>query len=106
VEWGTRLDCRYAGQSHELTVDSVDDFHALHARRNGYARPHHPVEVIALRARAALPSPIAATDLPAPARHRIDGPAALAEPDCTTWIPPGWRAEPAAAGALLIRRRR
>ena len=35
----TAFDCRYAGQSHELTVPSVDDFPAEHRRRNGYARP-------------------------------------------------------------------
>jgi N-methylhydantoinase A/oxoprolinase/acetone carboxylase beta subunit len=105
----TGVDCRYAGQSHELTVDSVDAFHAVHARRNGYARPDHPVEVIALRARATIASPNTVTDLPVPTAHRIrrvDGPAVVAEPDCTTWIPAGWQAEPAAAGALLLRRRR
>jgi N-methylhydantoinase A/oxoprolinase/acetone carboxylase beta subunit len=30
-----RLDCRYAGQSHELTVPSVKAFPAEHERRNG-----------------------------------------------------------------------
>jgi len=46
------LDCRYAGQSHELTVPAVADFHAAHHRRNGYSRPDAPVEVVALRATA------------------------------------------------------
>ena len=48
----TALDCRYVGQSHELTVPSVEEFHAEHARRNGYAKPDTAVEVVALRARA------------------------------------------------------
>jgi len=100
----TGVDCRYAGQSHELTVDSVADFHDHHARRNGYARPGDPVEVIAIRARAASPSPIAVTDLPAPERSAVTGPAVIAEADCTTWVPPGWHAEPGAAGALVLRR--
>jgi N-methylhydantoinase A/oxoprolinase/acetone carboxylase beta subunit len=100
----TGVDGRYAGQSHELTVDSVADFHALHARRNGYARPDDPVEVIALRARAASPSPVAVTDLPAPDRRPVTGPAVIAEADCTTWVPDGWRAEPGAAGAYVLRR--
>ena len=100
----TCVDGRYAGQSHELTVDSVADFHALHARRNGYARPGDPVEVIALRARAASPSPIAVTDLPAPDRRPVTGPAVIAEADCTTWVPAGWRAEAGAAGAYVLRR--
>ncbi len=100
----TSVDCRYAGQSHELTVDSVAAFHALHARRNGYARPDDPVEVIALRARATTPSPVAVTDLPDPDRRPVIGPAVIAEADCTTWVPPGWRAEPGAAGALVLHR--
>ena len=53
---GTELsfDCRYVGQSHELTVARVADFEAEHQRRNGFARRGTPVEVIALRAAAWL----------------------------------------------------
>ena len=57
AEVETFLDCRYAGQSHELTVAEIDEFPAEHARRNGYARPGIPIEVVALRARAAVPRP-------------------------------------------------
>ena len=32
------------------------------------------------------------------------GPAVIAEPDCTIWVPEGWAAEPGAAGALVLRR--
>ena len=39
AEVTTALDCRYRGQSHELTVASVAAFHDEHGRRNGYARP-------------------------------------------------------------------
>ena len=52
VDVTTALDCRYAGQSHELTVGSIDEFHAEHERRNGYARVDALVEVVALRATA------------------------------------------------------
>ena len=45
------VDCRYAGQSHELIVADVDEFPAVHAQRNGYTRPGVDVEVVALRAR-------------------------------------------------------
>lgn len=102
----TWLDCRYAGQGHELRVASIEDFHVEHERRNGYARPHHPVEVVAVRARAWLPSPVGVGDLPAPVPGRggAVGPAVLAEPDCTIWVPPGWQATPGAAGALVLRR--
>ena len=79
-------DCRYAGQSHELTVARVADFEAEHARRNGFARPGTPVEVIALRASARL----ALARRPGrPARTRaraaapVVGPAVIAEADCT-----------------------
>jgi N-methylhydantoinase A/oxoprolinase/acetone carboxylase beta subunit len=104
AETATFLDGRYAGQSHELTVGSVADFHELHARCNGYARPDDPVEVVAIRARAAVPSPTAVTDLPAPARPAVTGPAVIAEADCTTWVPAGWRADPGEAGALVLQR--
>ena len=102
----TALDCRYAGQSHELQVASVDAFDEEHHRRNGYARPGTPVEVVAVRASASRAAPIAVTDLPAPAveRRACVGPVVLAELDCTIWVPEGWRAEPGAAGALVLRR--
>jgi N-methylhydantoinase A/oxoprolinase/acetone carboxylase beta subunit len=103
----TSLDCRYRGQSHELTVASVDAFHAEHERRNGYATPDRPVEVIAVRARATLPPAVDLDDLPM-VRAALDrgrsGPVVLAEPDCTVWIPEGWTAEAGVAGALVLRR--
>ncbi len=63
----TAVDCRYRGQSHELSVPTVADFPAEHQRRNGYARSDAPIEVIAIRARARRPAPVALGDLPAPA---------------------------------------
>lgn len=104
----TSLDCRYAGQSHELRVPTVEAFHDEHRRHNGYARPEQPVEVVALRASARVAPPVDLSDLPDPARAgggRVTGPAVLAEEDCTVWVPPGWRAEPGEAGALVLRRR-
>lgn len=99
------VDCRYVGQSHELTVGDVDEFPAVHTQRNGYARPGIDVEVVALRARASRAAPIAVTDLPAPARAVAWGPAAVAEPDCTLWVPDGWVATPGPAGAWIVERR-
>jgi N-methylhydantoinase A len=98
------FDCRYQGQSHEIRVDSVDAFHAEHERRNGYARPATPVEVVALRATARVAAPVDVGDLPAADREAVVGPAVIAEPDCTIWVPDGWRADPGAAGALVLRR--
>ena len=100
----TALDCRYRGQSHEITVASVDAFPAAHDERNGYVRPDTPVEVVALRARASTPSPRSLTDLPARPRATVTGPAVAAESDCTVYVPAGWRAEPGPVGAWILRR--
>jgi N-methylhydantoinase A/oxoprolinase/acetone carboxylase beta subunit len=104
VEVERLLDCRYAGQSHELTVSSVDAFPAEHERRNGFARPGAPVEVVALRVRARRPAPLSPSDLPPVARPEVRGPEVVAEPDCTVWVPDGWRAEPGPLGAWVLTR--
>jgi N-methylhydantoinase A/oxoprolinase/acetone carboxylase beta subunit len=48
-----RLDVRYVGQSHEITVAWTPrferEFHRAHARSYGYANPGRPTEVVALR---------------------------------------------------------
>jgi N-methylhydantoinase A/oxoprolinase/acetone carboxylase beta subunit len=100
----TALDCRYVGQSHELTVSSIDDFHAEHTRRNGYARPDVAVEVIALRARATRPAPLTVDELPTVSRPTVRGPDVVAEADCTVWIPGGWTATPGPLGAWMLHR--
>jgi len=105
AEVTTSVDCRYRGQSHELTVAEVADFPAEHRRRNGYARPGAPVEVVALRAGATVGSGIEVDDLPAPPTRRpAAGPCVVAEPDCTVWVPEGWSAEVAAGGSWVITR--
>jgi len=98
------LDCRYTGQSHELTVESVERFHDEHRRRNGYSRPGSPVEVVALRARARRPALLEPESLPAPERRSIQGPAVAVEADCTVWVPEGWAGEPGPAGAWVLQR--
>jgi N-methylhydantoinase A/oxoprolinase/acetone carboxylase beta subunit len=98
------LDCRYAGQSHELRVPSIDEFPAEHERRNGYRRDGHPIEVVALRATARVASGLSIDALAPVERAAVVGPAVLAEPDCTIWVPAGWAAEPHPTGALLLRR--
>ena len=100
----TAVDCRYVGQSHELTVPAPADFPAAHERRNGHVRPGAPVEVIAVRARASIAAPVRITDLADVERARVVGPAVVAEADCTTWVPEGWRAEPRELGAWVVER--
>ncbi|MGK2928372.1 MAG: hydantoinase/oxoprolinase family protein [Acidimicrobiales bacterium] len=104
----TMLDCRYAGQSHELTVADVDAFHGEHERRNGFARPDAPVEVVAVRAAAERDPVLTVVDLPVP-EHRVAfepvmGPRVIAEPDCTIWLAEGWQASLGPAGALVVQR--
>jgi N-methylhydantoinase A/oxoprolinase/acetone carboxylase beta subunit len=107
IDVTTSLDCRYRGQSHELTVPGVAAFHDEHRRRNGYARPDDPVEVVALRATAVRPPAVAADDLPPPTGAvpaPVTGPAVVAQPDCTVWVAEGWVARPGVAGALVLER--
>jgi N-methylhydantoinase A/oxoprolinase/acetone carboxylase beta subunit len=100
----TAVDCRYQGQSHELRVAKPDDFAAEHERRNGQARAGAIVEIVAVRARATIESPLRLADLPDVARARVCGPAVVAETDCTVWIPDGWSAEPGPLGAWVVER--
>jgi N-methylhydantoinase A/oxoprolinase/acetone carboxylase beta subunit len=97
-------DCRYVGQSHELTVSSPAAFASEHERRNGYARPGAPIEVVAVRARATAEAPLNIDALPAPKRAPVRGPAVIVEPDCTVWVPEGWSATPHELGAFVITR--
>jgi N-methylhydantoinase A/oxoprolinase/acetone carboxylase beta subunit len=87
------VDCRYAGQSHELTVPSVANFPAEHARRNGYERSGAPIEVVALRASGRTPSPV--DQLPPPAQL-----------EAAPWMPDGWHAEAHESGSWILRRSR
>jgi N-methylhydantoinase A/oxoprolinase/acetone carboxylase beta subunit len=98
------VDCRYAGQSHELTVASADAFPAEHERRNGFTRPDAPVEIVALRVRARRPAPLSPAELPPVERPTVRGPEVVAEPDCTMWVPDGWRAAPGPLGAWVLTR--
>ena len=105
AEVTTSVECRYAGQSHELRVASPAAFAAEHERRNGYARPETPVEVVAIRATARLASALRPADLPVTARSAGVGPLVIAEPDCTIWVADGWRADPhPTSGALVLTR--
>jgi N-methylhydantoinase A/oxoprolinase/acetone carboxylase beta subunit len=108
VEVRTLVDCRYAGQSHELTVPEVADFGAEHRRRNGDERPGDPVEVVAVRAVATAPAPCRIEEVLAGWEGRwggpVDGPRVVVRDDCTIWVPSGWRGEPGPLGSLVLRR--
>jgi N-methylhydantoinase A/oxoprolinase/acetone carboxylase beta subunit len=106
IEVETLFDCRYAGQGHELSVAMIEGFGAEHQRRNGFARPEAPVEVVALRASARLPSPVQLGDLPDPGGRSgvVTGPAVIAEADCTIWVAEGWKASVGGGGAWVLTR--
>jgi N-methylhydantoinase A/oxoprolinase/acetone carboxylase beta subunit len=100
------VDCRYEGQSHEVTVPSVAQFDEEHERRNGFRRDGAPVEVVAVRASARLDVLVDVGGLPAAstmARADAVGPCVLAEEDCTVWLPPGWTAEVGGGGSWILR---
>jgi len=103
------FDCRYAGQSHELRVGSVDEFGEVHRRHNGYERAGDPVEVTAIRATATLPAPVSIEALCGSwegkwAGETVVGPRVVSREDCTIWIPGGWEGSEGALGALVLRR--
>jgi N-methylhydantoinase A/oxoprolinase/acetone carboxylase beta subunit len=105
AEIETSLDCRYAGQSHELTVSGVEGFESEHRRRNGFTLSATAIEVVALRTTARLAAPAGTTSLPAVARRGpVWGPAVIAEPDCTIWVPAGWRADVHHSGSWRLAR--
>ena len=83
------LDCRYAGQGHELHRRRRSTaFADEHERRNGYrAAGRRRSRWSPCAARARRSAARRAVDLPTGAPRPLVGPAVVAEPDCTVWIP-------------------
>ncbi len=105
---GARIDCRYKGQSHELSATGLAEFHEVHSKRNGYSRPELPVEVTAIRAAAWSKAP---ADFGQIARlHKrkgpVVGPTSITEEDCTIFVPKGWVAETHPSGSWVIKKRK
>ncbi len=74
IETRTAVDARYAGQSHELTVDYAPGegwdtlsrrFHRLHAERNGFDRPEDDVEAVTVRVEVTGRAALSWSELPA-----------------------------------------
>jgi N-methylhydantoinase A/oxoprolinase/acetone carboxylase beta subunit len=105
VDTTVAFDCRYLGQGHELRVDHPDHFGEEHRRRNGDDRAGHPVEVVAVRARASVArAGSAPVDVAPVIDSPCSGPQVIATEDSTVWVPEGWAARPGAAGAIVIER--
>ncbi|HSJ73553.1 MAG TPA: hypothetical protein VK904_04495, partial [Miltoncostaeaceae bacterium] len=105
-------DCRYAGQSHSLTVDwdpgapeteLAEAFHGAHAARYGDAEPGRPVEAVSLRLAAERPG--ADPELPGDGLGpTAAGPAVIAMDGATCWVAEGWTARSDPIGGLLLER--
>jgi N-methylhydantoinase A len=103
------IDCRYAGQSFDLTVPFgpryVDRFHALHHETYGFHAPDRPVEAVTLRVRAlgGEPAPPLPTPRPDLAEGTVlTGPEVVPFRSSTTFIPRGWQARVDERGGLLL----
>jgi N-methylhydantoinase A/oxoprolinase/acetone carboxylase beta subunit len=97
------VDVRYAGQSYELTVPSVEDFHAAHERVYGYADRGRAVELVTVRVTAV--KPVERLRVGSNQKRKpVVGPALLAEYGSTTFVPGGWNARTDRVGNLLITR--
>jgi N-methylhydantoinase A len=126
-------DCRYVGQSYELTIAWRASFHEEHQRIYGYSDPQRPTEVITVRVRATIPA--AKAHRPRfervilkgkPESRRVfiggkfqsirvlareqarerdaQGPALVLDYGATTLIPPGWRFHVDRPGNLIAHR--
>ena len=104
------VDCRYAGQGHELVVplataaEAAAGFHRRHALRHGWERPDRVVEAVAVRVTATVPTehpglaPTPAVDGP------VAGPASVPIDGATVWVGEGWSGGCDETGTLVLRR--
>jgi N-methylhydantoinase A/oxoprolinase/acetone carboxylase beta subunit len=108
-----QADCRYAGQSHALTVawnpeDAPEAlasaFHAAHAHASGGAMPERAVEVVSVRVAVITDGPTLEWNaLPVP-DGRVIGPASLAMAGSTCWVATGWSAQVYDDGTITMER--
>jgi N-methylhydantoinase A len=102
-------DCRFHGQSFELTVSDPADFPRAHEERYGFTEPDGTVEVVTVRATARLPGPyveLAAEGAELPPGTRIEGPEVYALPEATLVVPEEWSGEVDDHGTVVLHRSR
>lgn len=107
-------DCRYAGQSHALTIAwdpgapeaaLARAFHEAHRERYGDADPGRPVEAVTLRLAAERPG--ADPELPGGAEGPVvAGSAVIPMEGATCWVGEGWTARVDAIGSIRMERGR
>lgn len=105
-------DCRYAGQSHALTVpwdpaapvqELAEAFHAAHEQASGQAMHDRQVEAVSVRVAAVAPGPA----VPVPGmdtEYAVVGPHRIPMAGSTCWVEEGWRARVAADGTVRMER--
>jgi N-methylhydantoinase A len=105
-------DCRYAGQSHSLTVPwdpaapeeaLADAFHSAHRERYGDADPSRQVEAVTLRLAAEHPGADPGIS-PAPPGPAVRGPVVIPMDGATCWVADGWTAYVDEIGAIVMER--
>ncbi|HEX2084460.1 MAG TPA: hypothetical protein VHF89_02160, partial [Solirubrobacteraceae bacterium] len=121
-------DCRFRGQSFELTVSDPEDFPRAHQERYGFTEDDGEVEVVTVRATARVAGPrielAAGGDEPRRSRRetalgdtevlhgdlppgtRVEGPAICALPEATLAVPAGWGGEVDDHGTVVLDRSR
>jgi N-methylhydantoinase A len=120
-------DCRFRGQSFELTVGDPSDFPRAHEERYGFVEEDGEVEVVTVRATARVAGPrvelAASGGEPERARRstvlgeetevlrgelppgtRVEGPAVCALPEATLAVPRGWSGEVDDHGTVVLHR--
>lgn len=130
IQFRVRIDMRYVGQSHELSVgvdmenlgDAAEAFHGVHRQRYGHAEPDAEVELVTLRVEAEGPEPLGivpelssrrseegglSTEDPVISRKEfrrgdvLTGPALIVEDFHTVCLPEGWHLEADRVGNLI-----
>jgi N-methylhydantoinase A len=101
-------ECRFKGQSFELTVTDPADFPRVHEERYGFTEDGGEVEVVTVRATARVPG--AEVELggdeegePAPGT-RVAGPRVFALPESTLYVPEGWVGDIDHDGTVVLHR--
>jgi N-methylhydantoinase A len=124
----TAYECRYRGQSFELTVADPAVFPAAHEERYGFREDGGTVEVVTVRVTARVPGPhveLAADTAEPPERttrattlgpetavlrgelaagEHVEGPAVVALPESTVAVPAGWSGSVDDTGTLVLTR--
>ncbi|WP_458190491.1 hydantoinase/oxoprolinase family protein [Haladaptatus sp. NG-WS-4] len=118
--------------SEKTLEDTIQQFHEAHAQLYGYSMPEEPVEVITLRASGHIATPPVTDHIDVPVADavcdtrevyfegrgyvatdvywrphlttgsRINGPAIIEEPGCTSLLPPATSAEVSKHGSMIL----